>query len=313
MPSPEEPYMAREPYAVTWRAIYGSRAIGSRPLIYGRYRYCHILRTGDEKKKEDEREAAALTTTSRHISVSTTTDTLPHASQTTSASGLSLGVVYETRLKDAGQETQTTALMSRGQLVKAVRGFGSCRSSALAGVLVPHLHTVYCSSGQANRKYISRICAKYLNIFPLLISLRSNLSLLNEASVLRLCICTWLSSSRSWKPSSALRYFLSLYFLRMNVARCSTEAPLWTSSSKGRLAAQKLFAFLFPTSRKSWGVEEYRKRTGTGENHVETLFEKASCKHLAEPWRVRLGNKHIFTYVYESFEVQHWLPYQVRT
>ncbi|TNN63227.1 hypothetical protein EYF80_026570 [Liparis tanakae] len=56
---------------------------------------------------------------------------------------------------------------------------------------------------------------------------------------------------RSWKPSSALRYFLSLYFLRMNVARCSTEAPLWTSSSKGRLAAQKLFAFLFPTSRKS--------------------------------------------------------------
>lgn len=39
-------------------------------------------------------------------------------------------------------------------------------------------------------------------------------------------VCTWVSCSRSLKPSRTLRYFLSLYFLRMNVARCSAEAPL---------------------------------------------------------------------------------------
>ncbi len=68
--------------------------------------------------------------------------------------------------------------------------------------------------------------------------------------------CTWLSWLRSLKPSRIFLYFLSLYFLRMNVARCSSEAPLWSSSSRGRLAAQKLLAFLFPTSRKNWGVKQ---------------------------------------------------------
>lgn len=68
----------------------------------------------------------------------------------------------------------------------------------------------------------------------------------------------------------------------MKVARCSAEAPQWISSSKGRLAAQKLLAFLFPTSRKNWWVKEQREGQRTGEsNFVELLA--GCCQHLPKP------------------------------
>lgn len=84
-------------------------------------------------------------------------------------------------------------------------------------------------------------------------------------------VYTWLSCTTYSKPSRSLLYFLSLYFLRMKVARCSVEAPMWSSSSKGRLAAQKLLAFLFPTSRKNYGMNN-KKKHNWDQNLTQTHF-----------------------------------------
>lgn len=95
---------------------------------------------------------------------------------------------------------------------------------------------------------------------------------------------TLLSSSGPCKSSSSLRYFLSLYFLRMNVARCSSGAPLWISSSKGRLAAQKPLAFLFPIAKKSYRDEEQQsrekkenKKTNRRDRNVQKSVSKMCC------------------------------------
>lgn len=160
-------------------------------------------------------------------------------------------------------------------------------------------HMVYCPSKQANRfsmRWERRLkVAVESKFFPSPHNLRSSCdtgyyrdenrrkmsnfkSGIRTTQVFNLATFgrTWLSCSRSLKPSRTLRYFLSLYFLRMKVARCSAEAALNSSSSGGRLAAQKLLAFLLPTSRNSWGI----KRQKRGGKHRWELF----CSNPGRIW-----------------------------